>query len=98
MVLDAIDSVSVTVDSELPAAMRSASVDCWYGVSGTFVRAERSAAMMLRARRSSVARKAEENPRTPVSAATPIATERMTKANLPREERSSLLAMRAAVV
>ena len=35
--------------------------------------------------------------RTPVRAATPIATDKMTKANLPREERISRVAMREAV-
>ena len=53
--------------------------------------------MMARARVRSVERKDAEKPRTPVSAATPMATERMTKRNLPREERSSRDAMRAAV-
>src|SRR5579875_788646 len=69
----------------------SAAVNSW------LLRAARSAAMMLRARTSSIARKDDEKPRTPVSAATPIATESTTKANLPREERSSRTAMRAAV-
>ncbi len=62
------------------------------------VRAERSAAMMERAWVRSVERKEDEKPRTPVRAATPMATERMTKKNLPREERISRAAMRAAVV
>ncbi len=53
--------------------------------------------MMLRALVSSSVRKAAEKPRTPVSAATPIATERTTKANLPSELRVSRNAMRAAV-
>ena len=60
-------------------------------------RAERSAAMMERARLSRVVRKLELKPRTPVRAATPIATERMTKKKRAREERISREAMRAAV-
>jgi hypothetical protein len=52
--------------------------------------------MRLRARFSSVPRKDEENPLTPVSAATPIATERMTKKNFPREECISRAAILAA--
>jgi hypothetical protein len=38
---------------------------------------------------SNVARNEELKPRTPVSAATPIATDKMTKKNLPRDERIS---------
>src|ERR1700733_12856857 len=60
------------------------------------MRAERSAAIMLRARFSNVARNDVEKPRTPVSAATPMATERMTKKNFPREDRISLAAILAA--
>ena len=56
------------------------------------------AAMMLRARVSKAPRNDVLNPRTPVSAATPIATERMTKKNLPREDRISRAAIRAADV
>jgi hypothetical protein len=52
---------------------------------------------MLRARSVSIDRKAAENPRTPVSAATPIATDSSTNANFPREARSSRIATRAAV-
>ena len=42
--------------------------------------------------------KAEEKPRTPVRAATPMATDTSTKRNLAREERISRAAMRAAEV
>jgi hypothetical protein len=49
--------------------------------------------MMLRARVRSAPRKEELKPRTPVSAATPMATDRMTKKNLPREERISRAAI-----
>ena len=52
--------------------------------------------MMERARMSSVARNDAEKPRTPVSAATPMATESRTKKNLPREERISRAAIFAA--
>ncbi len=69
---------------------------CSSGVSCWKVRAERSPAMMERARRSRVVRKDAEKPRTPVRAATPIATESSTKRNLPREERISRAAILAA--
>jgi hypothetical protein len=49
--------------------------------------------MIERARSSSVARNVDENPRTPVSAATPIATERITKKNFPRDDRISRAAI-----
>src|ERR1700680_1970639 len=52
--------------------------------------------MMLRARVSSVPRNEALNPRTPVSAATPIATDNRTKKNFPREERISRAAILAA--
>ncbi len=52
---------------------------------------------MLRALSSNVVRNADENPRTPVSAATPIATDKITNVNRPREECSSRVAIRAAV-
>src|ERR1700722_4833730 len=52
--------------------------------------------MMLRARSSSVPRNEALNPRTPVSAATPIATERITKKNFPRDDRISRAAIFAA--
>ncbi len=52
--------------------------------------------MMERARISRVVRKEAEKPRTPVSAATPMATESRTKRNLPREERISRAAILAA--
>ena len=60
------------------------------------MRAARSAAMMERARNSSEERKDAEKPRTPVSAATPMATDSRTKRNLPREECISREAIRAA--
>jgi hypothetical protein len=53
--------------------------------------------MIDRARSSSVARNDAENPRTPVSAATPIATERITNRNFPRVCRISRAAIFAAV-
>ena len=52
---------------------------------------------MLRARNKSVTRNADENPRTPVNAATPIATDKITNVNRPRDECSSRVAIRAAV-
>jgi hypothetical protein len=52
--------------------------------------------MIARALVSRVARKEFENPRTPVSAATPIATDKMTKKNFPRDERISRAAILAA--
>ena len=52
---------------------------------------------MLRALSNSVVRNADENPRTPVSAATPIATDMITNVNFPREECNSRVAIRAAV-
>jgi len=52
--------------------------------------------MIDRARVSRVALNEELNPRTPVSAATPIATESITKKNFPRELRISRDAIFAA--
>ncbi len=52
--------------------------------------------MIERARKSSDLRKDDEKPRTPESAATPIATESSTNRNLPRDERISRDAIFAA--
>jgi hypothetical protein len=52
--------------------------------------------MIDRARSSSVVRNDDENPRTPESAATPIATESSTNTNLPRDDRISRDAIFAA--
>jgi hypothetical protein len=52
--------------------------------------------MIDRALFSSVARNDEEKPRTPLSAATPIATESSTNKNLPRDDRISREAIFAA--
>jgi hypothetical protein len=53
---------------------------------------------MLRARVSSVPRNDALNPRTPVNAATPIATDSTTKKNFPRDDRISREAILAAVI
>ena len=89
----AIDSSSVMGVISTPSAAMASSPFCCSGVGCSNILAETSAAMMLRARKRSVARKDEENPRTPVRAATPIATDRTTKKNLPRDERISRAAI-----
>ena len=77
--------VSVTVVSTTPVERMSSRAFSWPGVGCWPMRAARSAAMMERARSNSEVRKDAEKPRTPVRAATPIATERSTNRNLPRD-------------
>src|SRR4051794_25708079 len=60
------------------------------------MRALRSPAISERASADSVRRKLSLNPRTPTSAATPIATDRTTKPNLPGADLRSRQPMAAA--
>ena len=94
---EAMERSSVTGVMRTPWAVMAARPVASVGVGCWLVRAERSPARMERARSRRVVRKEFEKPRTPVRAATPMATERMTKKNLPREERISRAAMREAV-
>src|ERR1700679_1649165 len=71
----------------------SCSSDC---VGWRNMRAERSAAMMVRASPSRVVWNESLKPRTPVRAATPMATDRITKRNFAREACSSRQAIFAA--
>src|SRR6266567_1268584 len=61
------------------------------------MRAVRSAAIRVRASRSSMPRKESLNPRTPVSEPTPAATASITNRNLARAERASRRAIFSAV-
>ena len=93
---EAMESSSVMGVISVPPVAAEARPLASSGVGWPFRRAERSAAMMERAWFRSSARNEELKPRTPVSAATPMATERMTKKNLPREECISRAAILAA--
>src|SRR5450631_4439062 len=80
----------------MPRLDSAASRDCSSAVGWRNILAERSAAMMVRASVSSVRWKDSLNPRTPVSAATPIATDKITKKNFAFDACSSRQAIRLA--
>ena len=96
---EAIESVSVTHVERLPGIFCFDRLDLSVIVrsSGTWkMRALRSPAISERASVEKVRRKLSLNPRTPTSAATPIATESTTKPNLPGADFRSRHAMAAA--
>ena len=93
---EAMEMVSVTQVVRIPWADKVLILACSEGEAIWLWRAARSPAMRERASRVRVVRKLSLKPRTPTRAATPTATERTTKTNLPGAERRSRPAMTAA--
>ena len=96
----AIETVSVTTvrRTPRPACGPVSASSCFSseGVACRNIRADKSPAIMLRACSSSVRANDSLNPRTPVSAATPIATDSSTNRNFALPARSSRHAILAA--
>src|SRR5580692_1380859 len=80
----------------MPCEPKPSSCCCSCSVGWRNMRAERSAAMMVLASPSRVDWNESLKPRTPVSAATPMATDRITNTNFVREACSSRQAIFAA--
>src|SRR4051812_46660006 len=95
---EAMEMVSTTQVSSLPGIFFSMSAIFARSASVGWrkMRALRSPAMRERASEPRVRRKLSAKPRTPTRAATPMATERTTKPNLPGADLRSRTAMAAA--
>ena len=93
----AIETVSVTTVSRTPSGRSASSSFRSNGVACRNIRADKSPAMMLRACSRSACWNDWLNPRTPVSAATPTATDRSTNRNFVFPARSSRHAIFPAV-
>ncbi len=91
------ETVSVTCVRRTPRFSSSCMAAICGGVAGEKTRTVRSAAISVRASRTSMLRKARLKLRTPVRAPTPTATARMTNRNLAGEERDSRQAILNAV-